>query len=73
MYTDMASFKFKPPFQTGNIPTRLKPGQLVLCPSWLLHEVTPFEPAGDGLRITVAFNARFRMEGVERPQRPPGL
>lgn len=73
MYTDMASFKFKPPFQTGNIPTRLKPGQLVLFPSWLLHEVTPFEPAGEGLRITVAFNARFRMEGVERPRRPPGL
>ncbi len=66
MFIDMASHKLKPPFHTGSWPIRLKPGQLVLFPSWLLHEVTAFEPANDdGLRITVAFNARFRMEGVE--------
>ncbi|MBB3345014.1 putative 2OG-Fe(II) oxygenase [Luteimonas sp. RC10] len=70
MYVDMASHRLTPPFQLGNIPTRLEPGQLLLFPSWLLHEVTPFEPSGDGLRITVAFNARFRLQGVE-PQRPP--
>lgn len=73
MYTDMAMHNLQPPFQMGNIPSRLEPGQLVLFPSWLLHEVTPFEPAGHGLRITVAFNAKFRMEGVERPAPPPGL
>lgn len=66
MFVDMASHKLKPPFHTGSWPIRLKPGQLVLFPSWLLHEVTAFEPANDeGLRITVAFNARFRMDGVE--------
>lgn len=70
MFVDMASHKFRPPFQTGSIPLRLKPGQLVLFPSWLLHEVTPFEPAGEGLRITVAFNARFRMDGVQKPASP---
>ncbi|GAB1406310.1 hypothetical protein MASR1M8_02290 [Thermomonas brevis] len=72
MFVDMAMHRIKPPFQLGPIPTRLKPGQLVLFPSWLLHEVTPFEPANDGLRITVAFNTRFQMQGVER-QRPPTL
>lgn len=73
MFVDMASHKLKPPFQIGSIPTRLKPGQLVIFPSWLLHEVTPFEPEGEGLRITVAFNSRFRLEGVERPMPPVGL
>lgn len=68
MYVDMANHQFKPPYQTGNIPVRLQPGQLVLFPSWLLHEVSAFQPANaDGLRITVAFNCRFRMDGV-KPQ-----
>ncbi len=73
MFVDMASHRLQPPFQIGNIPVRLKPGQLVLFPSWLLHEVSAFEPRGDGLRITVAFNARFRLEGVEPPRPPAGL
>lgn len=68
MFVDMASHQFKPPFITGGMPFRLQPGQLVLFPSWMLHEVTPFEPAGEGRRITVAFNARFRMEGVAPPK-----
>jgi hypothetical protein len=73
MFIDMASHKFRPPYHTGNIPIRLKPGQLVLFPSWLLHEVTPFEPFTDGgLRITVAFNARFRLAGVSKPSSPYG-
>ncbi len=66
MYVDMATHGMKPPFQLGNIPTRLKPGQLVLFPSWLLHQVSPFEPKDEGLRITVAFNVGFRMAGVEQ-------
>lgn len=71
MFVDTAIQRLKPPFRIGNLPLRLKPGQLVLFPSWLLHEVTSFEPAeGEGLRITVAFNARFRMEGVPPPQVP---
>lgn len=73
MFVDMTSHKLRPPYQSGSIPIRLKPGQLVIFPSWLLHEVTPFEPAHEGLRITVAFNTRFRMDGVDRPTPPPGF
>ena len=57
------------PYGMGNMSLRLRPGQLVMFPSWLLHQVTPFEPEGDGLRITVAFNARFRLDGYQRGQR----
>lgn len=74
MYVDMASHKLKPPFHTGSWPIRLNPGQLVLFPSWLLHEVSMFEPQNENdLRITVAFNARFRMLGVEPPSLPAGF
>lgn len=73
MFVDMASHKLKPPFHAGSWPVRLNPGQLVLFPSWLLHEVTPFNPADDGLRITVAFNARFRMEDVPQTPLPPAF
>jgi hypothetical protein len=70
MFIDMATHRMKPPFSMGNLSIRLQPGQLVVFPSWLLHEVTPFEPVADGLRITVAFNARFQMQGVEPPRSP---
>lgn len=73
MFVDSSSHRMRPPFSTGNVPIRLNPGQLILFPSWLLHEVTPFEPEGDGLRITVAFNVRFRMDGVAPPMPPEGM
>jgi len=72
MYVDMASHRMKRPFSMGNLPIRLEPGQLLIFPSWLLHEVTAFEPAGEGERITVAFNTRFRMEGVAPQARSRG-
>lgn len=62
-YVDMATLKMKAPFALGTQSLRLEAGQLVLFPSWLLHEVLPY--TGDTERITVAFNAKFRMEGVE--------
>lgn len=73
MYMDMSMYKMRRPFSMGDVPVRLKPGQLVLFPSWLLHEVTPFEPEGEGLRITVAFNVKFRLLGAMPPKPPPGL
>lgn len=74
MFVDMATHKLKPPFHTGSWPIRLKPGQLLLFPSWMLHTVTPFEPKSEeDLRITVAFNARFRMQGVEQVPVPPTI
>lgn len=61
MYVDMANANLKSPFTYGTQPVRLEPGQLVIFPSWLLHDVKPF--IGDGERITVAFNSWFRLEG----------
>jgi uncharacterized protein (TIGR02466 family) len=69
MYLDMATFRMRDPFGMGNVSLRLQPGQLVVFPSWLLHYVSPFEPEAEGLRITVAFNARFRMDGYVRGQK----
>jgi uncharacterized protein (TIGR02466 family) len=37
----------------------LEPGQLVLFPSWVLHDVKPFE--GEGERVTIAFNCWFTL------------
>jgi uncharacterized protein (TIGR02466 family) len=70
MYVDMASANFRPPYPIGPQRIRLQAGQLLLFPSWLLHEVLPFE--GDGERITVAFNARFRFDGARPADVPIG-
>ena len=63
VYMDPASLRLKSPYGGGNVSLRLQPGQLVLFPSWLQHEVSAFRPKGPGIRITVAFNARFMMQG----------
>ena len=47
-----------------------QPGQLVMFPSWMLQEVLPYD--GDDIRITAAFNARFRLAGATRPDEPLG-
>ena len=61
MFIDRAISNMALPYSNGPRSFRLTPGQLLLFPSWLLHEVKPFH--GNGTRITVAFNAMFR----ERP------
>ncbi|MDP9008001.1 MAG: 2OG-Fe(II) oxygenase family protein [Pseudomonadota bacterium] len=45
----------------GNMLAQLSlaAGQLVMFPSWVLHDVKPFE--GEGERITVAFNCWFTL------------
>jgi uncharacterized protein (TIGR02466 family) len=70
MFVDMANMNFKLPFHMGNRSLRLKPGDLVLFPSWVLHEVLPYE--GDDVRITVAFNARFQVQGAQPANVPVG-
>ena len=70
MYLDMALANMKPPHAMSPRSLRLEPGQLVLFPSWLLHEVLPFE--GEGERITVAFNARFMLDGAQPLDVPLG-
>lgn len=70
MYLDMASANFRMPYAQSPVKLRLQPGQLVLFPSWLMHEVLPFE--GEGERITIAFNARFRLDGAQPADVPLG-
>lgn len=57
-------------YQVANL--RLEPGQLVIFPSWVLHDVKPFE--GEGERITIAFNCWFELPDPPAPQgSPPGI
>jgi uncharacterized protein (TIGR02466 family) len=57
-FVDLACIRLQSPWGIRPLNVRLKPGQLVLFPSWLMHQVLPFQ--GEGTRITVAFNAWFR-------------
>jgi uncharacterized protein (TIGR02466 family) len=54
MYVDAGNAALRPPFGIGNLSYRLEAGQLLIFPSWVLHQVQPFH--GEGERITVAFN-----------------
>jgi uncharacterized protein (TIGR02466 family) len=59
MYSDAGNAHIKFPYQSGNYAFQLAPGQLILFPSWVLHQVMPFY--GEDERITVAFNCAFQM------------
>lgn len=59
MFLDPGNARLQAPFHHGTWSVRLRPGQLVLFPSWVQHEVLPFFGAGE--RITVAFNCWFSM------------
>lgn len=67
MYLDPGNAHFIPPYAAGSLPLRLRPGELVLFPSYMRHEVSPFWGRDD--RITVAFNAWLREAGqaVDEP------
>jgi hypothetical protein len=56
-FVDAANESLRAPFAIGGLDLRLKPGQLVVFPSYLFHEVTPYY--GSGTRITVASNCWF--------------
>ena len=62
-YVDAGNARLQRPFSGAPLMLRLEPGQLVLFPSWLYHEVTPYE--GETERITVAFNVRFQYTGKQ--------
>ena len=70
MYLDMAVASMRAPYTLTQRMLRLEPGQLVLFPSWVVHEVLPYE--GTTERITVAFNVRFRLEGARPAEVPIG-
>jgi len=57
MYLDAANANQRMPFGFGTQHVGFEAGQLVLFPSWILHDVKPYQ--GDGERITVAFNCWF--------------
>jgi uncharacterized protein (TIGR02466 family) len=59
MHQDAANIKMKRPYASGVAQLTLVPGQLVMFPSWVLHDVKPFE--GEGERITIAFNCWFSL------------
>jgi len=59
MYMDAATVNLRDPFAPNIRAVRLEPGQLVVFPSWILHDVKPFQ--GEGTRITVAFNCWFEL------------
>ena len=56
-YLDLANQRLRQPFVVGNLDLQLQPGQLVVFPSYLFHEVTPYY--GTDVRITVASNCWF--------------
>ncbi|MBA2239499.1 MAG: hypothetical protein H0W24_12510 [Lysobacter sp.] len=59
-FLDAGNLRLKSPYHHGTWNLRLQPGQLVLFPSWLQHEVMPFY--GNDERITIAFNCWFGMK-----------
>jgi hypothetical protein len=59
MHMDAGVANMKLPYGYQVASLSLEAGQLVMFPSWVLHDVKPFE--GDGERITVAFNCWFTL------------
>ena len=56
-FLDPGNQRLRPPFLVGDLELHLRPGQLVVFPSYLFHEVTPYY--GTDPRITVATNCWF--------------
>ncbi len=56
-YRDPANLQLHPAFALAPIDLRLSEGQVIVFPSYLFHEVTPFY--GRDTRITVATNCWF--------------
>lgn len=69
VYLDAGNAHMRLPFSYGFLTYQFVPGQLVLFPSWLLHEVAPFW--GKDERITVAFNCWVRHS--DEPVDAPGI
>ena len=63
-FLDPANQRLRPPFIVGDLELQLRPGQLVVFPSYLFHEVTPYY--GSDTRITVATNCWFTAQSGEQ-------
>jgi uncharacterized protein (TIGR02466 family) len=69
MYLDPGNAQMRSPFGFGDIVFELQAGQLLIFPSYMLHEVAPYY--GGRERITVAFNAWVRY--ADEPAFEPAL
>jgi len=58
-FLDLANQRLRQPFAVGDLELQLRPGQLVVFPSYLFHEVSPYY--GPDTRITVASNCWFEL------------
>jgi hypothetical protein len=56
-YLDAGNSALRPPFATGVREVRLEEGQIIVFPSYVIHEVSPFY--GRDSRVTVATNCWF--------------
>lgn len=65
MHMDAGISSMRLPYGHHVAHFRLEPGQLVIFPSWVLHDVKPFE--GEGERITIAFNCWFTLPDAADP------
>lgn len=65
MYLDPANTRLPDPYALGNKVFLLKEGDLVIFPSYLVHEVAPF--FGRDERITVAANCWFKDKRTTYP------
>lgn len=55
MYQDAANERLQPAFRLGGMAQKHRAGSLIIFPSYVLHEVTPYR--GERPRIVVAFNS----------------
>ena len=62
MYMDAGNSNWIDPWSPGQLSFKLKPGQLVMFPSFLMHEVATH--SGPEERITVAFNCWIKDKRV---------
>lgn len=60
MYRDPGNENLRPPYFTGTLNLRHEAGRLLLFPSYLRHEIFPYQ--GERPRIVVAFNCWIRRQ-----------
>lgn len=65
MHMDAGIARMPLPYGNQIANFTLEAGQLVIFPSWVMHDVKPFQ--GEGERITIAFNCWFTLPDADPP------
>ena len=65
MYMDPGNQNWKKPSHVGSVNYAMQPGDLLVFPSFIQHEVTPY--LGKAPRLTVAANCSFRWQDGVQP------